>query len=121
MERKKKGEQETPLLACVRAVSAGLALIVWGSLLPYNVTHRATFHGSRTLADTFSSLFFVFLHCPRERRREKTNFADIGTCVSLCRIGNNYAITNESETRSAKVFFAQGCCVVDDVVDDDRS
>lgn len=26
-------------------------------------------------------------------------------------IGNNYAITNESETRVAKVFFAQGCVV----------
>lgn len=25
--------------------------------------------------------------------------------------GNNYAITNESRTKSAKVFFAQGCVV----------
>jgi len=30
--------------------------------------------------------------------------------------GNNYAITNESETRSAKIFFAQGC-VVDSAAD----
>ena len=25
------------------------------------------------------------------------------------RIGNNYAITNESSTKAARMFFAQGC------------
>lgn len=31
------------------------------------------------------------------------------TRLTLCCAGNNYAITNESTTKTARIFFAQGC------------
>lgn len=54
------------------------------------------------------------------RIRETFDFAGIMSAdYELHLTGNNYAITNESETRSAKVFFAQGC-VVDSAADGEK-
>ena len=42
------------------------------------------------------------------RAREKFGLGLLAD-LAILRIGNNYAITNESQTKTAKIFFAQGC------------
>lgn len=81
------------------------------ALAPCSFDHRShTRERSRTCP---SSLFCSFSCTDRPRAMGKRTSGL--TSIFFSSTGNNYAIANESRTRAAKIFFAQGCVVDGDV------